>query len=131
MKRATSLQTITASDIVILQGYPREVTEDGQTELDVQFYVNGMATSSSTGGIPLTKEAIMSAVRSFQSDIAQDMGVSILSITSAGSDPSDGPVEDSALSSHNILLAVLPGTLSGGFVLFALIAAIIVLVTLW
>ena len=126
MKR---LQPITAGDIVILQGYPKEVTVDEQTKLDVQFYVNGMQAPSS---IPLSKEAVVSAVRSFQSDIAQDMGVSILSVTSASPEqPSDGPQEEGALSSHNLLLAVLPGTLSGGFVLFALIAAVIVLITLW
>lgn len=131
MKRSVSLQPITANDIMILQGYPMEVTEDGQTKLDVQFFVNGMQAPSSSGGIPLTKEDVVSAVRSFQSDIAQNMGVSILSITSAGPEPSNTPLEESALFSHDLLLAVLPGTLSGGFVLFALIAAIIVLITLW
>ena len=122
---------------MILTGYPKEVTVNGETKLDLQFYVKGMEASTSsnggvTAGISLSKEAIVSAVKSFQSDIAQSMGVSILDVMSAGPEPTDGPLEDSSgLSSQALLLAVLPGTLSGGFVICALIAAITVLIILW
>lgn len=135
VKRAASFQNVTVDDIVILTGYPREVTVDGVTSLDVQFYVKGMEGSSSssegtTAGTSLSKEAVMSAVMSFQSDIAQSMGVSILGVTSAA--PTEEPLEDtSGLSSNALLLAVLPGTLSGGFVVLALIAGIAVLIVLW
>ena len=133
MKRSASFQNVTVDDIVILNGYPREITVNGVTMLDVQFYVRGMEGSgSSSGGVSLSKEAIMSAVRSFQSDIAQSMGVSIMGVSSADSVATDGPQEASdALSSKTLLLAVLPGALSGGFVLCALIVGITVLVILW
>ena len=135
VKRAASFQNVTVDDIVILTGYPKEVTVDGVTSLDVQFYVKGMEASSSssggtTAGTSLSKEAVMSAVMSFQSDIAQSMGVSILGVTSAA--PTEEPPEDTGgLSSDTLLLAVLPGTLAGGFVVLALIAGIAVLIVLW
>ena len=133
MKRTANLQNVTVDDIVILTGYPREVTVNGVTMLDVQFYVRGMeASSSSSPGVSLSKEAVMSAVRSFQSDIAQSMGVSIMGVASANSEATDDPQEDTGgLSSRALLLAVLPGSLSGGFVLCALIVGITVLVILW
>ena len=118
MKRSTA--SISASDVIIMEGYPRE----GDNGLEVLFYIQGATNAD----VPLESSIVHAAIVSAQTQIANDMGVAIQAVQ----DPSSQGIGDNSTNTIDyLLLTVLPGTVAGGFALICIVFAVILLFILW
>jgi hypothetical protein len=127
-KRSTQA-VYTVNNIVILPGYPREVTVNGRTELEIQFYVAALSSGGSSPTIELlSPEVLVSAVAASQSTISQTIGVPISSMTLAENPSTTTLLID---TSEFLLLTVVPPAVAGGFVFIAIGFAVLLLMALW